>query len=170
MPTIAYANPDQAATPPVPNDRPQQQTDPAGFSRALAHNPRLFGAFAALSAAAEQTTLDPKLRELAYLAVSAVNGCTYGAYHHRRTGAAVGLTPRQIEEVSRFAASDAFDDLQKHVIRYAVQVARDVRPSKTLVATLKERLSDAEMMELTFTIGLASLTNRFNLAHGTELP
>ncbi len=50
------------------------------------------------------------------------------------------------------------------------QVTRHIRPDEALVQQLREHLSDTELMELTFTIGLANLTNRFNVALDIELP
>jgi uncharacterized peroxidase-related enzyme len=140
------------------------------IARAMAHNHGIFDAFVRLNAASNHTQLDARLRELAYLAVSRLNGCDYCAYYHTFAGRQAGLTDRQLAEVLDFETSDAYSAREKDVMRYAAQVARDLAPDPALVARLKETLSDRELMELTFTAGLASLTNRFNLALGNDLP
>ena len=45
--------------------------------RAMANSPELFKGFMELNGALKTTALDPKLRELAYLATSEVNRCEY---------------------------------------------------------------------------------------------
>lgn len=47
------------------------------FFKALAHSPAALAAAEALVSALRTATLDPKLRELAYLEVSRLNGCGY---------------------------------------------------------------------------------------------
>jgi alkylhydroperoxidase family enzyme len=75
-----------------------------------------------------------------------------------------------MEDLSRFETSDAYNELQKDVLRYAEQVTRAIRADDTLVARLRQRLSDQELVELTMTIGLANLTNRIAEALKLELP
>ena len=47
------------------------------FFKALAHFPAALAAAESLLGALHTTTLDPRLRELAYLKTSQVNGCAY---------------------------------------------------------------------------------------------
>ncbi len=51
--------------------------------RAMAHNPEMLEAFLALNATLPKTKLDGKLRELAYIKTSELNGCDYCLHHHR---------------------------------------------------------------------------------------
>ena len=141
-----------------------------GIMRALAYNRALLKSFLALNAASSQTKLEPSLRDLAYLMVSRLNGCDYCAHYHQITGRQAGLTEQQLQDVENFSSSGAYEPLQRNVLRYAEQVTRHIRPDAALVQQLKEHLSDTELMELTFTIGLANLTNRFNVALDIELP
>jgi alkylhydroperoxidase family enzyme len=48
-----------------------------GFFKALAHFPAALAAAEALLGALRRVALDPKLRELAYLKTSQLNGCAY---------------------------------------------------------------------------------------------
>jgi uncharacterized peroxidase-related enzyme len=140
------------------------------IGRLLAHNPGLLQSFMALNSAANHTELDAKLRDLAYLKASQLNNCAYCAHYHRLTGGMAGLTKQQIADVAQSETSDAYDDLQRDVLRYAEQLTCQIHPDGDTLDRLKQRLSNRELMELTFTIGLANLTNRFNVALATELP
>ena len=116
--------------------------------RALAHSPELLDAFMAMSKALGQSALDGKLRELAYIKASELNGCDYCLHYHRGFGLKAGLTDRQVNETARFEESDAYDDLQRDVLRYAhyqrlstEQIAADSGISEEAVkATLHDAL------------------------------
>ena len=64
--------------------------------RAMAHNPEMLEAFLALNATLPKTKLDGKLRELAYIKTSELNGCDYCLHHHRGLGKKAGLNDRQV--------------------------------------------------------------------------
>jgi alkylhydroperoxidase family enzyme len=53
--------------------------EPSPFYRVLAHKPAVLRAYTQLSGAlwAEDSALDPKLKDLAYLCASILNGCEY---------------------------------------------------------------------------------------------
>ncbi len=138
--------------------------------RAMAHNPAVLQGFLALNGSLQKFQLDPKLRELAYLKASTINGCDYCAAHHREGGRKAGLSDRQIGDVADAESSDAYDDLQRSVLRFADAVTREVRADAALVGRLREHLSERELMELTLTVALANLTNRMNEALNIELP
>ena len=138
--------------------------------RAMAQSPELLQGFLALNSALGKTKLDPKLRELAYVKTSELNGCDYCMVHHRDSGKKVGLTDRQIAETARFETSDAYDGLQRDVMRYAEEVTRHVDVSDATYDKLKAVLSDRELVELAMTVGIANFTNRVTETLRLELP
>src|SRR3954451_13625521 len=71
--------------------------------RAMAHSPDMLEGFLALNATLPRTTLDGKLRELAYIKTSELNGCAYCLHHHRATGKKAGLSERQLAETAQFS-------------------------------------------------------------------
>ena len=80
MAAISYLEKDQAG----PQARPVLEQLEKGFGalpnifKAMAHSPGLLGAFVSFfGALLEQSKLDPKLRELAYIKTSALNECHY---------------------------------------------------------------------------------------------
>jgi AhpD family alkylhydroperoxidase len=126
-------------------------------------------AFIAFNKSLSKGTLDPKLRELAYLKASLVNECSYCANAHKAVGMRVGLTEEQIQQIADYAASSAFSALEKLVLRYAEELTRSARSSDEIVSELKKQLSEQDIVELTLTVGTANLTNRFNMSVMTDL-
>ncbi len=138
--------------------------------RVMAHNPEMLEAFLALNATLPRTKLDGKLRELAYIKTSELNDCDYCLHHHRTLGKKAGLNDRQVAETANFESSDAYDELQKEVMRYAEQVTRHINVEDSLFARLKQSLSDREIVELAMTVGIANFTNRVTETMRMELP
>ncbi|MDR3633870.1 MAG: carboxymuconolactone decarboxylase family protein [Isosphaeraceae bacterium] len=137
---------------------------------AMAHSPELFEGFLALSGALAKTKLDGKLRELAYIKASELNGCDYCLHYHRGFGRKAGLTERQTLETAQVETSDAYDEHQRDVLRYAEEVTRHIKASDALIERLRQRLSDREIVELAMTVGIANFTNRVTETLRMELP
>ncbi len=138
--------------------------------RAMAHNPEMLEAFLALNATLPRTKLDGKLRELAYIKTSELNGCDYCLHHHRALGKKAGLSDRQVAETAQFETSDAYDDLQRDVMRYAEEVTRHINVDDAVYDRLKQKLGDREIVELAMTVGIANFTNRVTETLRLELP
>jgi uncharacterized peroxidase-related enzyme len=138
--------------------------------RVMAHSPEMLEGFLALNGTLSKTKLDGKLRELAYIKTSELNGCDYCLHHHRTYGRKGGLTERQVNETDSFESSDAYDDLQRDVLRYAEEVTRHITVSDDLIDRLRQRLSDREIVELAMTVGIANFTNRVTQTLRMELP
>jgi uncharacterized peroxidase-related enzyme len=138
--------------------------------RVMAHNPEMLEAFLGLNATLPKTQLDGKLRELAYIKTSELNGCDYCLHHHRALGKKAGLNDRQVAETARFETSDAYNDLEREVMRFAEEVTRHINVDDALVARLKSRLGDREIVELAMTVGIANFTNRVTETLRMELP
>jgi uncharacterized peroxidase-related enzyme len=136
----------------------------------MAHHPDLLRSFLELEAALETMSLDPKLRELAYLAASEANRCDYDRTYHHALARRAGLSERQVQDLDQYEASDAFDVCQRDVVRYAVEVTRNLAAGDGLLPRLRRFLSDRELVELTATVALANFTNRFTRALGIDLP
>ena len=80
-----------------------------------------------------------------------------------------GVTDRQLLEINQFETSDAFDALEKLVLRYATLMAQTrVEVPQELVAELRKHLSDPQLVELTSAIAWENYRSRFNRALGVE--
>jgi uncharacterized peroxidase-related enzyme len=138
--------------------------------RAMAHSPEMLEAFLALNATLPKTKLDGKLRELAYIKTSELNGCDYCLHHHRALGKKAGLNDRQVSETAHFETSDAYDEMQREVMLYAEEVTRHINVDDALVDRIKQKLGDRELVELAMTVGIANFTNRVTETLRLELP
>ena len=138
--------------------------------RAMAHNPDMLEAFLALNATLPRTQLNGKLRELAYIKTSELNECGYCLHHHRALGKKAGLNDRQVNETAEGETSDAYDELERDVMRYAEEVTRHINVSDELLDRLKKKLGDREIVELAMTVGIANFTNRVTETLRLELP
>jgi uncharacterized peroxidase-related enzyme len=138
--------------------------------RVMAHNPEMLEAFLGLNATLPKTELDGKLRELAYIKTSELNGCDYCLHHHRAMGKKAGLNDRQLAETADFDSSDAYDALQRDVMRFAEQSTRHIHVDDSLFNRLKKSLNDRQLVELTMTVGIANFTNRVTETLRMELP
>ena len=172
MARVAYVEQDQAADSlkPIYEGITRKTGHVTNFLKVLARSPELFHGFLAINGSLGKFSLDRKLRELAYLYTSELNGCDYCCSHHRQGAAKAGASDRQIEEITRFETSDAFDDRTRLVLRYAEQVTRTGRVDSGLADQIKAVLNDRELVELTAAIALANFTNRINTALEVELP
>ncbi|MBX6312780.1 MAG: carboxymuconolactone decarboxylase family protein [Isosphaeraceae bacterium] len=172
MGLVSYIEKDQAAESvrPIYDNVAQKLGSMLNMFKALAHNPDLLQGFMALNGAMSKSKLSPKLRELAYLRASQINGCDYCQHYHTRSGQKAGLSESQIQAMGRPEPGSEFDELEWDILRFADQVTRRARADDELIARLKQRLSDRELVELTATVALANFTNRFNDTLRIDLP
>ena len=70
------------------------------FWKVLAHDPNLLKrTWEGLKEVMGPGTLDPLVKEMIYVAVSATNGCEYCTYSHTASARAKGMTDAQLMEV-----------------------------------------------------------------------
>jgi len=98
--------------------------------------------------------LSPKLRELAILRVAALSPARYEWVQHVPIAQATGATAAQVGALERDdITGDAFDPLERAVLRFTTEVVREVRASEPTFAELARRLSAQEIVELIVTVG-----------------
>ena len=94
------------------------------FWRALAHDPALLkSTWERVQEVMAPGELDPLVKELIYVAVSAVNGCSYCVHSHTAAARAKGMTPGQHAELLRVVALAS----QTNALAHALQVEPDER-------------------------------------------
>jgi uncharacterized peroxidase-related enzyme len=140
----------------------------ANMWKLFAHSAALLEAFLPFNKAVAKAGVDPKLRELAYMMASRINGCAYCFNAHKIGGVRAGVTEDQVAQLESYSASNAFSLLEKTVLRFADEVTRSIKASDEIMAEMRRNFSEAEIVELTVAIGLANLTNRFNMTLGTD--
>lgn len=134
------------------------------FFGVMARVPEALTHFVALYAAViDKGSVQAKYKELAYLKTAQINGCEYCFRAHTASGKKNGVTDQQIQALTFFQRSNAFDEKEKAVLLYAERVTRGasaIRPAA--VNELKHHFNDDQIVELTLAISIANFTNRFN--------
>ena len=143
--------------------------------------PNIFGVVARFPAALKtliqfydavmnQGNIDAKFKELAYLKTSIINECEYWTRTHTASAKQAGVTDKQIQELGFYRHSDAFDDKEKTIIRFADIVTRGATAvDPTVLDYVGKYNSEDEIVELTMVIALANLVNRINETLQVEL-
>jgi AhpD family alkylhydroperoxidase len=131
-----------------------------------AHTPGLlFGYGAYERAVASQHSVEERLKALAVLKAAALVGCEFCADIGSAEAREAGVTEEQLLALPRFRESDAFDELERLVLEYAVAMTRTPpEVGDDLFAALRERFDERQIVELTNVIALENLRSRFNSA------
>jgi AhpD family alkylhydroperoxidase len=94
------------------------------FWRALAHDPAMLkSTWERVQQVMAPGALDPLVKELIYVAVSATNGCSYCVHSHTAAARAKGMTDAQYAELLAVIALAA----QTNSLAHALQVETDER-------------------------------------------
>ena len=143
-------------------------------TQALGHMPNFYGTMARVPAALEhfmklypaivgRGKVEARYKELAYLKTAQINGCEYCFRAHSFSGKKQGVTDEQINSLTFFARSQAFDDKEKAVLLFAERVTRGASAMRPrALEDLKQYFDDDQIVELTLTVCVANFTNRFN--------
>jgi alkylhydroperoxidase family enzyme len=84
-------------------------------------------------------------------------------------GSKQGIPQRQLAELPRFEESDAFDELERLVLRYCVLMTRTpVDVPDELFAALRRHFDERQLVELTSAIAWENFRARFDHAFGIE--
>lgn len=121
-------------------------------------------------AIAKESTIEPRLQELANLEVSRINRCNYCLAHHAQMAKMAGVSDEQLKMLKAGETAQSFTEKEKTIIEYARQVTKDAEAvSDDLFKRLSSYFIKSEIVNLTLIIGLMNVFNRFNGALGVEL-
>ncbi|MDF7775361.1 carboxymuconolactone decarboxylase family protein [Sphingomonas sp. AOB5] len=131
--------------------------------RTLANSPEVFAAFIGLAHALRfKTILDPAERELAILRALFVHHGDYEIGHHRRLGAAAGLSDAEMDVACSVGDGAGLTDRQRAILGYADAFAKGRGVVPADAAALTGVLDNRSVVELSLTlalyVGLAHLT------------
>jgi len=109
--------------------------------------------------------LDERHRELAYLKTAMQAGCKLCIANHTAKAKSVGVAEAQIAALADFEPSDAFNELEKAILRYVEHmVCKSGKSPQALLKQLRDALGNDGVVVLTQVIGIANLFSRFNNA------
>ncbi|WP_422745993.1 carboxymuconolactone decarboxylase family protein [Mycobacterium sp. WMMD1722] len=148
----------------LPEDRQNPQAA-GNLLATLARHPKLTRAFLRFNVhLLFDSTLPPRLRELAVLRVAHLLDSEYEWRHHVHMGRDVGLTDEQIDGAAR---GEAVDELDQAVLTAANELQAKANVSDRTWDILSAHLDEQQLMDLIFTIGcygaLAMAINTFGV-------
>jgi alkylhydroperoxidase family enzyme len=121
--------------------------------------------------AADASTLEPKVRELAILRVAWRTGSGYEWDQHRRMGGEVGLTEEQLAAVSGGADSAVWSEPERAVLRAVDEMIDAFAIGQETWDALAASFDPAQLLELVFVAGgylcLAAVLNSIGLRGGS---
>ena len=146
----------------------EKKTGPNNFLRVMSRRPETMEAFLKLYGnLLGPGTVEQRIKEMVYLAVSYVNECAYCATHHEKTAPKAGLTDDEIEAI-RHETNEHFSAKEQAALHYARELTRTASVDDGVRFRAAEQFPTEQFVELTMLIGLANFTNRFN--NGLAVP
>jgi len=146
----------------------ENQSGPSNFFRTMAYRPAAMADFARLyTDIMGAGTLDRRLKDMVYLAVSMVNECKYCRSHHEVLAREAGITDREIEDIQN-ETDQGFTPRERMALRYAREMTREAEPDGDTQDTLWKLFTTEQLVELTLMVSLANFTNRFS--NGLGIP
>jgi alkylhydroperoxidase family enzyme len=142
------------------------------LDRMLLHSPPFArGWNALLREVRGELSLPPRLRELVICAIAALNGADYEMEQHAPVFLAEGGTEAELQALRGIDRPEwnppALREEDLAVLRFVVQVIRDVRPTDDAFAAARDVLeNDRQIVELVGLIGTYSMVSRFLVALG----
>ena len=131
-----------------------------------AHAPILMlglGAFE--KATARQHRVEERLKVLAETKAAALVNCEFCCDIASSLALDAGVTEEQLLALPHYRDSDAFNELERLVLDYAVAISRTpTTVTDDLFAALREHFDERQMVELTNIIVLENMRARFNSA------
>lgn len=101
--------------------------------------------------------------ELAVVAVSKLNECTYCVAHHKPMLMVEGLSADGADRVLDYQNHPEFDEVDKLVVEYTIAVTNSPqRIRDNVFERLRKHFSESQIVELTLRIALCGFFNRFN--------
>jgi alkylhydroperoxidase family enzyme len=113
--------------------------------------------------------LDPALRELGQTRAGWLRGSQFVFSQHCKSCRTVGLSEEQIADIPTWSTSEHFDARQRVVLAYTdALVTGNGRVPDALFEQLRQRLSDVEILELTYVTCLYEMHAIMSRALRTE--
>jgi len=141
----------------------ENKTGPNNFFRVMANRPEAMEHFARFydSLMGDRSVLEPRLKEMVYLAVSFVNECDYCTRHHTTAAHNLGFADTEVDEIEN-ETNTRFSQREQAALHYARELTRTASVDDDLRYRVQELFPDDQLVELTMLVGLANFTNRFN--------
>jgi alkylhydroperoxidase family enzyme len=130
-------------------------------ARMIANSDAAFYPFSMLgNSLLTRAKLDARLRELAILRTAKVSHSVYEWTQHVPIAKATGVTDEQVAAIETWESAKCFSDLDRLVLKFTDEVARNVKGSRQTLDALKKHMGPAEIVELVMSIGFWGMVAR----------
>jgi uncharacterized peroxidase-related enzyme len=134
---------------------------PNHFFRTMAHRPEVLKNFVPFyGAVMGPGSVDRRVKELVYLAVSYANECAYCTAAHTASGSKAGISEDEMRALQT-EQDHNFSEPERAAIQYARELTRTADAEDTRDA-LSEHFNAEQIVEITLVAAMANFTNRFN--------
>lgn len=117
-----------------------------------------------------QSSLDPKLRELAILRVGYLSNASYELFQHEPFARFVGLSDEQLAAIKAGDRnSPVLDEVQAAVLEFVDDMVANVRASDTTLGKVGQFLDRTQLTDLILVVGQYMAVCRFLETTGVDL-
>jgi alkylhydroperoxidase family enzyme len=166
---------DQAGPPEIVNAiRARRKGKLLNLDRMLLNSPNYAKGWNSMFAAIRnELSLQPKLREIAIMAIGALNKADYEWVQHQGEFLAAGGTREQLAALKNVSAAQKntklFDESERATLALTIEMTKDVQVSPATLKRVRAVLPDQQTVELIGTIAGYNMASRFLVATGVEL-
>jgi alkylhydroperoxidase family enzyme len=143
----------------------------SGFTAVVGDLPRvarwLLPVSAILRRGTTASTVEPRLRAMVALRVSAIDGSGYWLERQTRAAAEIGVAAEEIERIrgGEWSGLATLSDRERAALRWAEAVAvNEAKRDREAFSDLERHFDEAEILELTALAGLSAMLDRLALA------
>jgi AhpD family alkylhydroperoxidase len=132
------------------------------------HSPELIKIFFEMSQKSTHGSLSPTLLDLVHIRASQVNGCAFCLDMHVKEARIHGERELRLYHIPIWRESPLFTDKERAALEWAEAVTRIAAGiPDSLYEKVRAHLTEKEMSELTFAIGIINFWNRLNISSPT---
>jgi len=132
------------------------------------HSPELVKKLFELSQLSAHGSLGPTIIDLAHIRASQLNGCAFCLDMHVKEAKIHGERELRLYHIAIWRESPLFSDKERAALEWTEVVTRLSAPiPDSLYEQVHAHLSEKELSELTFAIGIINFWNRLNISSPT---
>jgi alkylhydroperoxidase family enzyme len=151
-------------------DRMLRERGPLHIFLALANIPNLLDPLLTFTKEMrEGAVIEARLRELAIMTVALATGASYEFNHHWNSALEAGVRREQLEQLAEAGTSDAFDDRERAIVRYAREATLSLTVSDETWSAVRRHFSVREAMDVVMAVAWYNAVARVLLPMEIEI-
>jgi alkylhydroperoxidase family enzyme len=117
----------------------------------------------------EGAVIEARLRELAIMTVALATGASYEFNHHWNSALEAGVRREQLEQLAEAETSDAFENRERAIVRYAREATLSLTVSDETWSALRRHFSVREAMDVVMAVAWYNAVARVLLPMEIEM-